>query len=208
LQARRDLTPGCREELLEVTPRTLHEQITTQGEVLVAKKITGGSLSLSAGVVGLTMNFEREGTDDADSARRVLRFLENRRILWADHLEEEEAHCVASANDIRNELTRELQQSTLSTGMTQSLKAIRAASREFVDEAGPDGRNFRHAHGCEANPFALALGRLKALVGVQLALLVREFDLDVEPQLVSVLPPAPNEQDAGGVQELQRWLTP
>ena len=174
----------------------------------MSKKITGGSLSLSAGVVGLTMDFERGGTDDAESARRVLLFLENRRILWVDRLEEEEAHCVASAIDIRNELTRELQQSTLSTGMTQSLKAIRAACREFVDAAGPDGRNFLHAHGCEANPFALALGRLKALVGVQLALLIREFDLDVEPQLACVLPPAPTELDAGGVEDLQRWLTP
>lgn|SRR5512144_2555308 len=57
--------------------------------------------------------------------------------LWADRLMEDEAHCVASAIEIRHELTRELQQSTLSAGMTQCLKAIRVACREFVDAAGP-----------------------------------------------------------------------
>jgi hypothetical protein len=173
----------------------------------VNKRITGGSLSLSAGVVGVTVDFRRGGGDDADTARRVLLFLEDRRILWAERVAEDEAHCIASAIQIRHELTRELQQKTLSAGMIGCLKAIRAACREFVDSAGPEGRNFWHAHGCDAHPFALALGRLKALVGVQLALIVREFHLDVEPQLARALPPAPSEEDAGGVEELRRWLT-
>jgi hypothetical protein len=163
--------------------------------------------SLSAEAIGLTVDFERGGTDDADTARRVLLFLEDRRILWADRLMEDEAHCVASAIEIRHELTHELQQSTLNAGMTACLKAIRAACREFVDAAGPEGHNFWHAHGCEANPFALTLGRLKALVGVHLALIVREFNLDVELHLARTLPPDPADEDAAGVEELRRWLS-
>lgn len=42
---------------------------------------------------------------------------------------------------------------------------------------------------------------------MHLALIVREFDLDVEPHLARTLPPAPTDEDAGGVEELQSWLS-
>jgi hypothetical protein len=74
---------------------------------------------------------------------------------------------------------------------------MRAAARRFVDSAGPDYRKW-FDHGRRpfgVDPFSLALGDFRALMGVHVALLAKRYDLEVEDGLTSILPPTPKSRD-------------
>jgi hypothetical protein len=58
--------------------------------------------------------------------------------------------------------------------------------------------NFRGWYGGGANPFGQALGELSSLVGIQVALLVDRYKLNVEEDLLSIFPP-PDDQDLSWV---------
>ena len=127
---------------------------------------------------------------DEEVAHRVIAFLENRRLLFGSRHSEDQAHCVASAIEIRNYLTQELGSAKRGSSLSNSLRAIRAACRQFVEAGGPHGRNFMGAAPWKADPFGLALGDLRTLVGVQVAMIASEYDVEVEPELAAIMPPS------------------
>jgi hypothetical protein len=86
-------------------------------------------------------------------------------------------------------LTAEMSNARAGRSLAQSLRATRAAVRAFVDAAGPDARNFRYRHGQMTDAFSLALGELRSLVGLQVALIADQYDLEVEYELAQILPP-------------------
>ena len=129
---------------------------------------------------------------DKEVAERMITFLENRRLLFGERHLEDEIHCVQSANEIRHFLTGQISPAR-SSDLVESLRAMRAASRRFVDAAGPNARNFR-SDWQGSNRFALALGDLRTLMGVQIARLAKQYDLAIEDDLAGILPP-PDEED-------------
>ena len=129
---------------------------------------------------------------DKEVAEHMITFLENRRLLFGERHLEDEMHCVRSANEIRHFLTGQISTARTSD-LVESLRAMRAACRKFVDTAGPNVRNFR-GEWQGSNRFALALGDLRTLMGVQIARLAKQYDLAVEDDLAGILPP-PDEED-------------
>jgi hypothetical protein len=129
---------------------------------------------------------------DKEIAERTIVFLENRRVLFGERHFEDEMHCVQSANEIRHFLTAEIN-AARSQDLVQSLRAMRAAARRFVDAAGPDARNFRGGWASH-NTFGLALGDFRTLMGVQTARIIKQYDLAIEEDLATILPP-PDEED-------------
>src|SRR5882672_4220891 len=70
------------------------------------------------------------------TARRVLTFLEDRRIFYnAFHIEVED-QCIQCATDIRRFLPNELGHLETSDPLAQHLRGIRAACRYFLDSVG------------------------------------------------------------------------
>ena len=141
------------------------------------------------GAIGLSINWEKV-PGDKDVARRVIAFLEDRRILFVDHHAENEMYCVRSANAAREFLTDQLAQTKAGKHLEASLKDIRAAFRHFVDIAGPDGQNFQRWHygHTPADPFSLALGELRAIVGYHVELIAYYYGLEIEDELAAILP--------------------
>lgn len=139
---------------------------------------------------------------DKQIARNAIIFLENRRLLFGERHMEDEMHCVRSAIEIRNRLTDLIPSARQGKGVEQSLRAIRAACTQFVNQAGPGARNFQGFHGHGANPFGQALGELRSLVGIQLALLVDRYKFKVEEDLLSIFPPS-DDQDLSWVPGFQ-----
>jgi Family of unknown function (DUF6650) len=127
---------------------------------------------------------------DKELARQAIIFLENRRVLFGARHLEDEMECVQSAVEIRNRLTDLIPAAKQGGGVENSIRAMRAACLKFVEAAGPGGRNFRGRHGGGAGPFGQALGELRSLMGVQLALLTARYDLEIEEELASIFPPA------------------
>lgn len=136
---------------------------------------------------------------DKDLAHRVVTFLEDRRVLYAPDEAEVPDHCVRSVLEIRREVTAVLADVHAREPLTGQLKAIRAACRKFVDQVDPDlvaGHARPSSDGFSNWRFNQALGELRGVVGVHVALLADRHGLTVEDDLARILPP-PEDDDAG-----------
>lgn len=151
----------------------------------VISRITGFSVP----VFGLQWN-----PPDAECvvARRVLTFLEDRRVLFVPSEMEIPFHGVQSVLHIREFLTAELGGLSGEGQLTQSLRAMRAACRKFLDAVGPeDGPVVRHgfSHGHYASwEFNQALGEMRGVFGIYVAILAATHGLDVEEGLAKIVP--------------------
>ena len=154
------------------------------------------------GVSALGVGLSWEKTpDDAAVARKVLAYLEDRRVLFGERHSEDERYCVKSAIEIRNYLTERLAgDQKLGKDLANALRVMRAACRKFIEAGGPEGRWFAGlGGGWPSDRFWLALGELRATMGHQIAGLASTYNILVEDELRSLLPPEPRDDDA-------RWL--
>ncbi len=128
--------------------------------------------------------------DDREIARRVLNLLADRRMLWKDFSMEIEEHCVASANTVRDALGTHLDHPDIGEDLARRLQLVQRLFRDFVDEVGPtDNDGFdRHRWGMGTDALSMVLGRLRALVGVQVGELAATYDLDVTDELATIVP--------------------
>nr|WP_169454410.1 DUF6650 family protein [Catelliglobosispora koreensis] len=133
-------------------------------------------------------------SNDRKIAQNVITYLADRRVLFRAIYAESQPHCVESANRIREFLTKQLCEPDVGKELRNALVAIRAACRTFVDAADADG-TFNRKEWEHTDPFSLALGALRASVGVHLARLAERFDLEVEPQLAEIVPPELSAED-------------
>jgi len=126
------------------------------------------------------------------AARRVITFLEDRRVLYVAHELEVPAHCVHSVIEIRHFLSDELGKLDNGSDFAASLRAMRAACRKFLERVGTDGREVIY-HANDRGHYASwtlysALGELRGTFGVHLAKIAAQFKLNVEDGLASILP--------------------
>ena len=125
------------------------------------------------------------------AARRVIAFLEDRRVLYEPSEMEVPSHCVHSVIEIRHRLSDELGKLDGGSELAASLRAMRAACRKFLERVGTDGREgIHHANswGFHSWTFGSALGELRGTFGVHVARIAAAFKLDVEDRLASIVP--------------------
>ena len=154
----------------------------------VARRLTG----VSCPIFGLTWD---PGQAKVAYARRVLAFLEDRRVLYAPWNVEVPEHCVESVLEIRRFLTDQIGQ--LDDGdddVAPHLRAMRASCRQFLDvvnalREGPGGLPYPFMVGTPGWMFNDALGELRAVFGIHVAQLSAKFGVDVEDDLAAILPP-------------------
>jgi hypothetical protein len=143
------------------------------------------------------------------AARRVIAFLEDRRVLYKPGEMEVPSHCVHSVVEIRHCLSTELGKLDNGSELAESLRAMRAACRKFLDRVGTDGREvilYANNNGHYASwTFYGALGELRGTFGVHVAKIATQFRLDVEDKLASILP-ASADADTGDDELLFRRL--
>ncbi len=142
------------------------------------------------------------------SARRVIAFLEDRRVLYEPSQMEVPLHCVRSVIEIRHRLSDELGKLDSRSELAASLRAMRAACRKFLERVGIDGsEGIQHARGWGFHSwtFGSALGELRGMFGIHVAKIAAAFKLDVEDRLASILP-ADADADTGDDDRLYRDL--
>jgi len=131
-------------------------------------------------------------------ARRVLAFLEDRRVLFNPYHLEVADECVHSVVEIRRFLTNEIGQLADDSKLSEHLRGIRAACRKFLDDM-PRGRG-RILRPHWAGPFEselfTQLGELRDAIGIRIAAIAVMHGLDVEGELASTLP-EPDTGDGG-----------
>jgi hypothetical protein len=118
---------------------------------------------------------------ERDAVRDLVIFLEDRRALSAPHHREYSEHVIASVLEIRAELTKTLQRMPESAKSASLLRDMRSACSVFLDAIGAEGWVPPHE-------FSERLGELRGVFGVNLAVLVEKFGIEIHGPLQSILP--------------------
>src|SRR5579859_6001403 len=144
---------------------------------------------ISCPIFGISWN---PGEIDVSRARRVITFLEDRRVLYVPSEMESPDRCVQSVLEIRHFLTSELTHLDFSDELSTSLRVMRIACRKFLSTVEIDEdrvMRFGGHHNHSASwVFNGALGELRCAFGIQLASVAAQYGLDVEDELASIFP--------------------
>jgi len=162
----------------------------------IAKRLTG----ISTPIGGLSW---QPTESELSTARHVISFLEDRRVLYSPSEMEVPEHCVHSVMEIRRVLSNELGKLDTGSDLAASLRAMRAACRKFLDRVGVDGREVtlyaNHRGHWASWTFYGALGEMRGTFGVHLARIAAQFKLDIEDSLAAILPDPDDESAASAL---------
>jgi hypothetical protein len=128
---------------------------------------------------------------EIEIARRVIAYLEDRRVLYVPHELEVPRHCVRSVLEMRRRLTGEIGDLGDNSDLAGHLRAMRKACRKFLSvvQRNPGVVEHGAVHGHWANRvFNSALGELRGVVGVHLVQIAAKHGLDVEDHLAVIMP--------------------
>lgn len=127
---------------------------------------------------------------EEQSARRVIAYLEDRRILYDPFEVEVPEYGAESVLDIRRFVTSEIGALGAQSPLADNLRAIRAACRKFLNAIDSDDRPHAGARywGHSRWSFDRALGELRNAIGVHVALIASRYEFDVEDDLARILP--------------------
>lgn len=128
---------------------------------------------------------------DRSIARRIIVFLEARRVLYSEYQYESVCPCIISATEIRNYLTLELQSIDENSELNGYVRSMRNACNKFLSKC-PDKKEFR-CHACESGNidnwiFTSAVGELRGVFGVMIGQIAKAYGLDVEDELAQIIP--------------------
>ena len=156
----------------------------------IASRITGFSVP----VFGVSWN---PPEPEVAIARRVLSFLEDRRVLFNPYHLEVADQCISSVLDIRRSLTEEIGRLSHASKLAEHLRGIRAACRKFLDTMHLDNASHRilrpHWPGAFESEFFTDLGELRASIGLHIAAIAVMYGIDVEGELAKTLPASDEE---------------
>jgi hypothetical protein len=143
----------------------------------IAKSLTG----FSTPVFGVSWN---PPESDRDIVRKLITFFEDRRALYNPCNIETPTWVIESVLEIRKKLTDTLGRVDENSDISPHLRAMRAACRKFMNETEMHKRD-RHPY--FGDIFA-ALGEMRAIFGIHIAQLSVKYGIDIESDLVTILP--------------------
>jgi hypothetical protein len=117
----------------------------------------------------------------------LVAFLEDRRALYQPFHLENGPWVSESILAIRRELTEVLKFCPEEQILVDSLRAMRAACRKYLDTTDPNARRLHSPYGGDLM-FASALGELRGVFGLHLSRLCLAFGIDVEEELAATFP--------------------
>jgi hypothetical protein len=132
-------------------------------------------------------------------AAELLAQLEDRRVLYNPSDAESPMHCVSSVIDIRRLLSTSLAQLEGKGVLADHLRAMAAASRRFLNRThSRDDADYAYvsSQGHWRSWEVLdALGQMRGIFGVHLAIMSARYDLELHGGLAGILPSETRQDD-------------
>lgn len=150
----------------------------------ILNRLTG----ISCPVFGVSWN---PAETQRSVAKRIIIFLESKRVLYADFGDEAGCHCIDSVLEIKKFLTNELPNIDEDSELNSYVRAMRTATNKFLNHF-PKGKPDRCAM-CQSGAienwiFISALGELRGTFGIMIGQISKAYGLDVEDDLAQIIP--------------------
>jgi hypothetical protein len=150
----------------------------------IASKVTGFSFP----IFGLSWNPSKS---EVEVARKVMTFLEDRRVLYVVYELELPKHCADSVIKIREFLTEQLFDLNEKSELGTTLRAMRSACRKFLNTIQGQyyfDKDSRLDGMGEQIHFYNAMGELRATMGILIAKILVMHGISFEGQLLEIIP--------------------
>ena len=150
----------------------------------ISNKLTG----VSCPIFGISWN---PSDTQRTIARRIIVFLEPRRVLYAPYGVEALCHCVESVSKIKDYLTTELQHMDGNGELSMYTRAMRKACNKFLNVfPGDKQEKCRYCHiGNKENwIFVSSIGELRGIFGIMIGQISKAYGIDVEEDLAQIIP--------------------
>ena len=144
----------------------------------IAKSLTGFSTPVF-GVSWCPLESDRK------IVRKLITFLEDRRVLYNPYNIETIRWVIQSVLEIRKKLTDILEIVDENSDIYSHLRAMRAACRKFMDEIE---KQKRYQYKPISSDIFTALGEMRAIFGIHIAQLCVKYGIDIEDDLARILP--------------------
>jgi hypothetical protein len=141
----------------------------------IAKSLTG----FSTPIFGVSWNPPK---DEREVIRKMIIFLEDRRVLFNPYRLEHFDPVIDSVLKIRKNLTEVLENLGENSEAVPSIRAMRAECRKFLDYISEQEHRFM------LTDLYVGLGELRGVFGQHIARLCTMYGIDVEGDLVKILP--------------------
>ncbi len=105
-------------------------------------------------------------------------------------------YVLRSVEEIRKRLTKDLEQVERTSALGESIAAMRVSCRKFMTQMQGDPAARRHWH--MEGMIWQALGELRAIFGLHIARIACAYDLEIEEQLMAILPAENGEESSEG----------
>jgi hypothetical protein len=129
---------------------------------------------------------------DIEIARKVINFLENKRVLFNSYELENPNYCMKSVIQIRDFLTTQLDEVNRGSELDGILRGMRSAGKRVMDTGAHNyqfGENNSNSFGpLDQIVFFSQLGIFRGILGMLIAKLVIMHGLEIEDDLISILP--------------------
>lgn len=124
-------------------------------------------------------------------ARRIVIFLEARRVLYSPYALETVHSVASSVVEVRNFLTSELPDIDEKSELQSYVRAMRSACNKFLNKCS-DNDDFRHYAIRHDNIhnwiFTSAIGEMRGVFGIMIGQIASSYGIDVEDDLAQIIP--------------------
>ena len=159
------------------------EKIKLKGQGLAARLI-----GIPTPIAGMSW---KPPVVERDKARQLLVYLAGERSLHYPYDREIGSFVTESILDIRERLSRDIEDLSEDSILRQILRGMHAACRKFLDENQSPSAGYGRPYEVQ---LYCTLGELRALFGIYIARIACAYDLEVDACLGDILPPEPEQE--------------
>lgn len=150
----------------------------------IALRLTG----ISCPIFGVSWN---PPIDQRTIARKLILYLESKRVLYADLNDKFACSCVKSVLEIKSYLTNQIADVTEGSELEGYVRAMRNACNTFLSKCPMEKKDkcaYCHFGSIENMLFTIALGQMRESFGIMIGQISKAFGLDVEDALAQIIP--------------------